>query len=89
MSTEKAKKLRRGKYIYRGHTVTCVGYYPPEHKVVWEAEDENGNGFAHSFSLKDTKRLIDDSLDRCSNKRVKGYQVKSEVSLNESRTTNR
>jgi hypothetical protein len=64
MATEKAKKLRRGKYLYRGYVVTCVGYYHPEHKVAWEAEDENGNGFAHSFSLRDTKRLIDDSLDR-------------------------
>jgi hypothetical protein len=31
--------------------------------VVWEAIDENGNGFAHSFSLKNTKKLIDIEID--------------------------
>ncbi|MBR5297444.1 MAG: hypothetical protein IKU29_06225 [Parabacteroides sp.] len=61
--TIKAKKIRRGKYIYRGYIITCIGYYPPEQKTVWEAEDENGYGFAHSFSLRDTKRLVDESLN--------------------------
>ena len=60
----KAKRVRKGKYIYRGYTITCIGYYPPEQKTVWEAEDENGCGFAHSFSLRDTKHLIDESLDK-------------------------
>lgn len=60
----KAKRLSRGHYIYRGFKITCVGYYEPEKRIVWEAEDENGCGFAHSFSLRDTKRLIDDELDR-------------------------
>lgn len=66
MSTpkHKAKRLSRGHYMYRGFKITCVGYYEPEKRIVWEAVDENGCGFAHSFSLRDTKRLIDDDLDR-------------------------
>jgi hypothetical protein len=24
-------------YEYRGFQIECVGYYPPEHRVVWEA----------------------------------------------------
>lgn len=59
-----AKRISAGHYIYRGYKVTCLGYYEPEHRVVWEAEDENGCGFAHSFSLRDTKRLIDECLDK-------------------------
>lgn len=62
--TTKAKRLRAGKYLYKGYVITCVGYYQPERRVVWEAEDEHGNGFAHSFSLRDTKRLIDDGLNK-------------------------
>ena len=61
--TIKAKKIRRGKYIYRGYIITCIGYYPPEQRTVQEAEDENGCDFAHSFSLRDTKHLIDESLN--------------------------
>lgn len=52
-----------GHYVYRGFRVICVGYYPPEGRVVWEAVDENGCGFAHSFRLRDTKRLIDESIE--------------------------
>lgn len=39
-----------------------IGYYPPEKRVVWEAVDKNGCGFAHSFSLRDTIRLIDEDI---------------------------
>ena len=38
------------------------GDYPPEKRVVWEAVDKNGCGFAHSFSLRDTIRLIDEDI---------------------------
>lgn len=59
----RAKRISAGHYIYRGYKVTCFGYYEPEHRVVWEAEDENGCGFAHSFSLRHTKKLIDGLID--------------------------
>ena len=28
-------------------------------RVSWEAVDDDGSGFAHSFSLRDTKQLAD------------------------------
>ena len=59
----RAKRLSAGHYEYRGFKVICVGYYPPEQKVAWEAVDENGGGFAQSFSLKNTKKLIDIEID--------------------------
>lgn len=61
--THKAKRIRAGKYIYRGYEIYCCGYYPPEQRVVWEAVDEYGGGFAHNYSLKDVKILIDQNLD--------------------------
>lgn len=64
MVTTKAKRLRKGKYLYRGYIITCVGYYNPEQKVVWEAEEENGDGLAHAYSLKDTKKIIDELIDK-------------------------
>ena len=61
--THKAKRIRAGKYIYRGYEIYCCGYYPPERRVVWEAIDEYGCGFAHHYSLKGVKKLIDQSLN--------------------------
>ncbi len=63
-TTHKIKRIRAGKYIYRGYDIYCCGYYPPEHRVVWEAVDENGCGFAHHYSLKGVKKLIDQSLNK-------------------------
>ena len=57
------KKVSKGHYIYRGFSVVCVGYYHPEHRVCWEAIDEYGCGFAHGYSLKEVKCLIDSELD--------------------------
>lgn len=59
----KAKKIRRGHYLYRGFEIVCVGYYHPEHRVCWEAIDTDASGFAHSYTLKDTKAEIDYELD--------------------------
>lgn len=34
------KKIKAGKYKYRGWIISCVGYYEPEERcVVWEAYD--------------------------------------------------
>lgn len=63
MSKERAKYISKGHYLYRGFYINCVGYYYPEHKVCWEAVDKEGNGFAHSFSLEETKNEIDYELD--------------------------
>lgn len=64
MKYVRAKRIRKGKYLYKGFEINCVGYYPPEKHVCWEAVDENGCGFAHSYSLKQTKLLIDQSLNK-------------------------
>jgi hypothetical protein len=60
---EKAKRLSKGHYEYRGYKIICVGYYNPEHKVCWECVDENGGGFGHDYSLKACKRWIDIEID--------------------------
>lgn len=58
-----AHRISSGLYLYRGFGVRCVGYYNPEHKVCWEAFDDRGYGFAHSYSLKDTKFWIDKTIE--------------------------
>lgn len=63
MSKYRAKRLSSGEYLYRGFKIICIGYYNPDQHVVWEAVDEHGCGFAHSFSLRDTKAEIDWELD--------------------------
>ena len=56
------KKISSGHYIYKGYEINCLGYYPPEQSVVWEAIDGNGCGFAHAHTLKEVKILIDSEL---------------------------
>ena len=63
MSKYSAKRISPGHYIYRGFQVICVGYYGPEHRVCWEAVDEHGCGFAHSYTIKETKKWVDYELD--------------------------
>ena len=55
-------KISKGHYTYKGIQINCIGYYPPEKRVVWEAVDKDGCGFCHSFPLKDTIRLIDENI---------------------------
>lgn len=64
MSKERAKRIRCGCYLYRGFVINCIGYYEPDHKTVWEAVDESGGGFAHSYSLREAKKEIDYELDK-------------------------
>ena len=55
-----AKKERKGKYLYRGYEIQCIGYYPPEKRIVWEANFKGEMDAAfHGFSLKEVKALID------------------------------
>lgn len=42
-------KISKGHYTYKGIQINCIGYYPPEKRVVWEAVDKNGCGFATLF----------------------------------------
>lgn len=54
-----AKKISKGHYLYRGYRINCVGYYAPDKHKCWEAVDKDGTGFAHSYSLRMTKALVD------------------------------
>lgn len=59
------KKIRAGKYEYRGWIISSVGYYHPEHCVCWEGYDpKTGHADFHGFSKKEIKWLIDDSLSK-------------------------
>ena len=64
MSSYKAKRISKGHYEYRGYKIICIGYYHPEHRIVWECVDENGNGFGHDYSLNGCKFWIDEELKR-------------------------
>ena len=57
-----SKKISRGIYLYRGF-VLIGHYHSPEGRVCWEAIDDDGTGFAHSFSLRDTKKWVDYEID--------------------------
>lgn len=65
---EVIKIISPGHYLYRGFEIYCLGYYPPERSVVWEAYDENGCGFAHAHTLKEVRLLIDSDLSHLDNK---------------------
>lgn len=66
----KTKRLSSGHYLYRGFEIICVGYYPPEQRVCWEAVDKDGSGFAHGFSKKEVMFWIDKQLDEFENDRI-------------------
>lgn len=54
------KRIRAGLYLYRDYRVMCLGYYPPEKRVVWEASDlKDGHGAFHAFSKRQLKYIID------------------------------
>lgn len=63
MAKHVAHRVDTNIYEYRGFRIECVGYYPPEHRVCWEAVDENGCGFAHAYTLRECKRWVDIELD--------------------------
>ena len=54
------KRIRAGKYIYKIWELNCVGYYPPEKRIVWEATNiEDGQSDAHDWTLKGLKERVD------------------------------
>ena len=62
----KCKRISSGNYEYRGYIIQCVGYYHPDHHVVWEACPKSNMLYAdfHEFSLREVKIAIDDDLDK-------------------------
>ena len=59
----KAKKLERGKYLYRGFIIECVGYIDSQHHNAWQAHDDICDYCAQSGTLKEAKIWIDDEID--------------------------
>ncbi len=57
----RAKRIRAGKYIYRGYVITCIRFYD------WECVDQNGEFFGHTFRLRDAKTYIDLEIERKTN----------------------
>lgn len=56
------KRIKAGKYLYRGWLISSVGYYEPEKRVCWEAYDpKTGWSDFHGYSKREVKSLIDDS----------------------------
>lgn len=63
MTEHKCKKIKKGVYEYRGYRLYNVGYYNPEHRVVWEAVSiDTLNGDFHHFSKRQLIALIDKYL---------------------------
>lgn len=60
---QRPMRISKGHYLYKGFAVTCIGYYPPEKRVCWEAVDIHGEGFAHSHSMKECIKWIDIILE--------------------------
>ena len=59
------RKIKSGKYLYRGQVITRIGYYEPDQRVVWEAYDkETGHADYHGFSKAEVKRHIDADLSK-------------------------
>ncbi|MFA7011013.1 MAG: hypothetical protein WC240_07315 [Bacilli bacterium] len=59
------KKIRAGKYEYRGWVISCVGYYEPDRKVAWEGYDpKTGCADFLGFSKREIKMFIDIDLSK-------------------------
>lgn len=54
------RKIRAGKYEYKGWIISCVGYHEPDQKVCWEAySPTTGQADYHGYSKRMVKALID------------------------------
>lgn len=60
----KCKRVRYGKYLYRGYELVGQGYYPPDHQVWWEGVDpKTGCADFHAETKGLLKYMIDKELD--------------------------
>ena len=56
--------MRMATYKFRGCTIKSLGYYEPDHRVVWEATDENGDVVAHGYTLRECEfRILEDQVE--------------------------
>lgn len=59
----KTKKIEKGKYEYRGYIIKCFGYYHPEHRICWEALNQEGDAVGYGFTKKQAMKDVDYILD--------------------------
>ena len=60
----RCKKIKAGKYEYRGLIISRFGYHQPDKKVCWEGFDpKTFNTDFHGYSKRQVKKLIDDSFE--------------------------
>lgn len=61
------KKIRAGRYQYRGYEVVCIGYHQPDHCVWWEATSIDSPGVGclcfHGNTKREVKWRIDEYED--------------------------
>lgn len=61
----KAKRIKAGKYEYRGFLIECIYDYLAKGRNAWQCIDKDGTAFGHSRTLKEAKRAIDDEVTIC------------------------
>jgi hypothetical protein len=55
------KKIRTGRYLYKGYCVIRIGYYPPDKSIWWEGVNELTNeADYHGHTKSEIKKMIDD-----------------------------
>ena len=59
----RCKKIRAGKYEYRGWIISKFGYHSPDKKICWEGYNpKSGHADFLGFSKREIKALIDEDL---------------------------
>ena len=65
IKNNKAKRISRGVYEYRGYRLTNYGYYEPDHCIWWEAVDlKTGCAEFHEHTKRELIETINEELDR-------------------------
>ena len=54
------RKIRAGRYMYRGYELVRFPYHRPDHSVIWEAvcPDNGLMCVAHDYTLKALKKRL-------------------------------
>lgn len=61
-SDHQLHRISSGVYLYRGNWIRNLGYYEPDKREVWEAEEINNQGLeatAHGFTLDMCRQELD------------------------------
>jgi hypothetical protein len=72
----KSKKIQAGEYMYCGYRIQCCGYYEPEHRIVWQAiDDQTGEAVAHGYTKKEVMWAVDDIGETTNNERKQDNEI--------------